>query len=67
MKPLSPCEANWIERLRSYVKRADCKLTDWERGFCRDLFDRFDTFGKNTILNGKQWEIIHRITDKVIR
>jgi hypothetical protein len=24
-------------------------------------------FGVNTQISGKQWEIIHRITDKVIR
>ena len=32
-----------------------------------DLFNRFDMFGVNTQISGKQWEIIHRITDKVIR
>jgi len=67
MKPLSQCEANWIERLRSYVKRADSLLTDWERDFCRDLFNKFDMFKENMALSGKQWEIIHRITDKVIK
>ena len=64
-KPLTDCESKWIERLRQYM--AHPRLTDWERDLCRDLFNRFDMFGVNTQISGKQWEIIHRITDKVIR
>ena len=66
MKSLSDPEVRWIERLEQHVKRAT-SLTKWEKGFCDDLFDRFGKFKEHTSISAKQWGIINRITDKVIR
>jgi len=66
-QPLSACEFNWIVKLQPEVKRKRVILNDWEKAFCDDLFNRFETFKENLNLSTKQWEIIHKITDKVIK
>ena len=65
-KPLTQEEKAWLIRLESSVDKYWDELTDFEKKFLETLLERFRQYGMKTIVSPKQWEIITRISEKII-
>ena len=67
---ITPCltdhECAWLERLEREIGVDGADLTPWEQGFMEDLLKRFHRYGDRTQISKKMWEIITRISEKVI-
>ncbi len=63
---LTDKECAWLERIDKEVDRAWPDLTPWEHKFFDDLMERFKRFGDRTSISPKQWEIITRISEKIL-
>ena len=59
-------EFAWIQRLEKEVDKVWDDLTEWEQRFMEDLLERFRRWGQRTMISPKQWEIITRISEKII-
>jgi len=59
-------EYDWMCRLRDATDIHWKELTDWEKKFMEDLLERFRQWGIKTKISAKQWEIIARISEKII-
>lgn len=59
-------EFAWIKRIEAVIDECWDVLTKWEQTFIEDFLERFRCWGKDTKVSAKQWEIIARISDKVI-
>ena len=63
---LNDKECAWLERIQSEVDKVWGDLTPWEQKFIEDLIERFRKWGDRTRISAKQWEIITRISEKII-
>ena len=63
---LTDKECAWMERIEKEVDKVWDDLTPWEQKFIEDLLERFKRFGDKTTISPKQWEIITRISEKII-
>lgn len=43
------------------------ELTEWEQGFLVDTEERFKEWGERMRISVKQWGVLDRIYDKVVR
>jgi hypothetical protein len=59
-------EYEWIDRLRAASDLHWDELTDWEKKFMEDLLEGFRQYGIRTKISKKQWEIITRISEKIL-
>lgn len=59
-------EFDWLQRLEKNVDAHWDGLTEWEARFMEDLLLRFARWGIKTMITVKQWEIITRISEKII-
>lgn len=59
-------EYDWMNRLQASADKHWDELTDWEKKFLEDILERFRQWGKKTKITPKQWEIITRISEKII-
>lgn len=64
---LTDTECTFLERLKDEraMGSGDDELTDWEQEFIDDQIERYDTYGERTRLSSRQWEIIHKIAEKM--
>lgn len=56
----------WIERLKASVDKHWDELTAVEQKFMEDLIERFDRYGDRTKISPKQWDVITRISEKIL-
>jgi len=63
---LSQKESDWIKRLEKAVDINWDDLTEWEKSFIEDVLERFRCWGEKIKISKKQWEILTRISDKII-
>ena len=63
---LTDKECAWMERIEKEVDKVWDDLTPWEQKFIESLLERFKHFGDKTMISPKQWEIITRISEKII-
>ncbi|MCX5822399.1 MAG: hypothetical protein NTY86_02535 [Deltaproteobacteria bacterium] len=63
---LTDKECAWLERIEKEVDKVWGDLTPWEQKFIEDLLEKFKRFGDRTMISPKQWEIITRISEKII-
>lgn len=63
---LSDKECAWMERIEKEVDKVWDDLTPWEQKFIEDMLEKFKRFGDRTMISPKQWEIITRISEKII-
>jgi len=66
MKGLTQKEFDWLQRIESEVDKSWDELTGFEQGFIEDVLEKFRRWGTRLILSVKQWEIITRISEKII-
>ncbi len=59
-------EFDWIVKLTPAVDQHWHELTEFERRFAEDLLERFRQWGIKTLISPKQWEIITRISEKIL-
>jgi len=59
-------EYDWMVRLQAAADVYWDELTDWEKRFMEDVLERFRQWGIKTKISLKQWEIITRISEKII-
>lgn len=65
-KNLTAKEFAWLQRIEADVDKAWDDLNGFEKRFIEDLLERFRRFGERTFISPKQWEIITRISEKII-
>ncbi len=63
---LSQHEHDWLVKLKTAVDSHWDELTGFEQKFAEDLLERFRRWGVNTRISPKQWEVITRISEKVL-
>jgi hypothetical protein len=59
-------EYDWITRLKAATDVHWNELTSWEKKFMEDLLERFRQYGIRTKISKGQWDIITRISEKII-
>jgi len=59
-------EHEWLNRLQTAADIHWNELNDWEKKFMEDLLERFRRWGMKTKISPKQWEVITRISEKII-
>lgn len=50
----------FLQAVLDAYKQDDMRLSDWERGFMKDMNTRFEKYGKGTYVSEKQWGAIKR-------
>jgi len=55
-----------MERIEKEVDKVWDDLTPWEQKFTEDLLEKFKRYGNRTMISPKQWEILTRISEKII-
>ena len=63
---LTDKEFAWMERIEREIDKAWDDLTPWEQHFIEDLIEKFHKYGVKMMISPKQWEIIGRISEKII-
>lgn len=63
---LTDKECAWMERIEQQIDRAWDDLTPWEQKFIEDILEKFKRYGAKTMISPKQWEIITRISEKIV-
>ena len=63
---LTDNELSWLSRIEKGVDSAWNDLTAWEQKFIEDILEKFRHYGVKTQISAKQWEIITRISEKII-
>ena len=66
MKGLTQEEFDWLRRIEPEVDKSWDELTGFEQKFIEDVLERFRRWGTRLILSAKQWEIITRISEKIV-
>jgi len=64
--PLTDAECAWLEKLEKAVDEFWNELTEWERRFMEELLERFRRHGDRTRISPKQWDIVTRISEKIV-
>lgn len=59
-------EFAWMQKLAPAVDMHWNEITDWEKHFAEDILERCRIYGRRTNVSPKQWEIITRISEKVL-
>lgn len=63
---LTDKECAWLERIQKEIDKAWDDLTSWEQGFIETLLERFRQYGDRTQISKKHWDVINRISEKII-
>ena len=63
---LTDKECAWLERIQKEIDKTWDDLSSWEQKFTEDLLERFRRYGDRTLISKRQWEIITRISEKII-
>lgn len=63
---LTQKEFDWMISIEAEIDKAWDDLTPWEQRFIEDLLEKFKRYGDKTMISPKQWEIIPRISEKII-
>ena len=66
MKGLTQKEFDWLRRIESEVDKSWDELTGFEQKFIEDVLEKFRRWGTGLILSAKQWEILTRISEKIV-
>ena len=66
MRELTEKENDWLERIERDVDKVWDDLTAWEQRFLEDILERFRQYGIRTYISPKQWQIIARISEKIV-
>jgi hypothetical protein len=66
MKDLDDKEFAWMQRLEKEIDKAWNDLTPWEKKFMEGSLERFRKYGRSTLITISQWDIITRISEKII-
>ena len=59
-------EFNWLKRLENEIDKHWDELTTWEKRFMEDLLERFNVYGERTLISKKQWEVITRVSERIV-
>ncbi len=59
-------ELQWILKLKANVDKHWDELTAFEQKFMEDLLERFNKYADHTMISQGQWEIIGRISEKIL-
>jgi len=63
---LTDKEFAWMQRIEREIDAAWDDLTSWEQTFIEELIERFHQYGVVMMISPKQWEIIGRISEKIL-
>jgi len=66
LKGLTQEKFDWLRRLESEVDKSWDELTGSEQGFIEDVLEKFRHWGTGLMLSAKQWDVITRISEKII-
>jgi len=66
MPALTQKEFDWLQKIEREVDKAWDDLSPWEQKFIEDMLEKFRRYGIQTMISPKQWEIITRISEKII-
>jgi len=65
-RPMTDKEYAWMQRLEAAVDKVWNDLTDWEKSFIENRLEAFRRFGRKTFFSPRQWEIIDKISEKIL-
>lgn len=63
---LSQKEFDWMKRIESEIDKAWDDLNAWEQRFMENRLEAFRQYGMRTRISKAQWNIIARISEKII-
>lgn len=63
---MTPKEFDWLNKIEKEIDKCWDDLTPWEQRFMEDLLERFKQYGQRTLISKKQWEILLRISEKIV-
>ena len=66
MTALTQKEFDWMKRLEQEIDRVWEDLSEWERRFMENRIEAFRQYGIKTRISKAQWNIIARISEKII-
>jgi hypothetical protein len=58
---MSQDETEYLEQLFAAYEAEEGPLSDWERGFMKDQFTRWEKYGEAMVLSPKQWGVLRKI------
>lgn len=59
-------EYDWLQRLYRAVDECWGDLSEWERRFMENRIEAFRRYGMKTRISRRQWDIIARISEKIL-
>lgn len=65
-RTLTDEEFDWMKRLEAAADKFWGELTEWEKGFLENRLEAFRRFGRKTWFSAKQWQIIDKISEKIL-
>ena len=63
---LTQKEFDWMKRLETAADTYWTELTPWEQKFMENRLEAFRRYGQKTRLSKAQWNIIDRISEKIL-
>lgn len=63
---LSDKDCARMERIEKEIDKVWDDLTPWEQKFIENMLEKFKRYGDRTMISPKQWEILTRISEKII-
>jgi len=55
-----------MKRIEAAVDKVWSDLTPWEREFLENRIEAFRRFGRRTWFTPRQWEIIDKVSEKIL-
>jgi len=59
-------EYDWMKRLEAAVDKGWDELSEWEQRFLENRLEAFRQYGMRTRISKAQWNIIGRISEKIL-
>ena len=59
-------EFKQMQKIEAEVDKSWDDLSSWEQTFIEDILSRFEMYGQKTLISKKQWDIIERISEKIV-
>jgi len=65
-RPLTDEEYDRMKRLEAAADKFWTELTPWEQEFLENRLEAFRRFGRRTWFSPRQWEIVDKISEKIL-
>ncbi len=66
MPDLTDKEFAWLQKIEKVIDKEWDNLNKWGQNFIENLLERFRQYGARTYISKAQWEVITKISDKIV-